>query len=75
VLVALRVEAERDEQHVVLADVHAVDHQHDEIDRAEIATEPLGHLLLGRGDERRLTALRLVPRVTTSSGTGSSDRA
>jgi hypothetical protein len=42
--VALRIEAERDEQYVVVADVCAVDHQQDEIDHAEIATEPLGHL-------------------------------
>ena len=51
VLVALGVEAERNEHHVVIADVHAVDHQHDEIDRAEVASEPLGHLLLGGRNE------------------------
>ena len=51
VLGALRIEAERDEHHVVVADVDAVDHQHDEIDRAEIAAEPLRHLLLGGRDE------------------------
>jgi len=34
---------------VVIADVHAVHQQHDEIDRAEVAAESLGHLRLGRG--------------------------
>jgi hypothetical protein len=62
VLVALRIEAERDEHHVLISDVHPVDHQHDEIDCTEVATEPLGHLRLSRSHEA--TAHRAPARPT-----------
>ncbi len=50
VLLSVGIDAERDEQHVVV-DVHAVDHEHAQFEYTEIATEPLGHLSLGCRDE------------------------
>jgi hypothetical protein len=50
VLLALGIDTESDEEHM-LVDVHAIEHQDDHVDRAEVATEPLGHLFLRRGDE------------------------
>jgi hypothetical protein len=47
---AVGVDAERDEHHVLL-DVNAVDHQHAELERTEVSTEPLRHLSLYRRDE------------------------
>jgi hypothetical protein len=76
VLVALRVEAERDEQHVGSSPTYT----------PSIISTTRSIALRSRpshsaicfsvaATKRRLTALRLVPRVTSSSGTGSSDRA